>query len=102
MAVTGLGAGVVYFGVNVTVMGSVLPHVAGAASGLVQTSVQIGGSIGIAILVLVQSLSGTTGALVVSAVFSALAIVAISLRDRVKLASASASAPEASLAEARN
>ena len=82
MVLTGLGAGVVYFGVNLTVMSSVLPRVAGAASGVVQTSVQLGASVGIAILVLVQSFAGTAGALLAAAGFLALAIGAISLRDR--------------------
>lgn len=82
MALTGLGAGVVYFGVNVTVMSSVLPHVAGAASGVVQTSVQLGASVGIAVLVLVQSFAGTAGALLAAAGFLVLAIVSISLPDR--------------------
>ncbi|MFE7507712.1 MFS transporter [Promicromonospora sp. NPDC057488] len=84
MATTGFGAGVVYFGVNLTVMTSVAPRFAGAASGVVQTSVQLGASVGIAVLVLVQSLAGTGGALLAAAGFLTLAIGAVSLRDRAE------------------
>lgn len=90
MAVTGLGAGVVYLGVNLTVMSDVQPHFAGAASGMVQTSVQLGASIGIAILVLVQSLTSTSGAFITAAVFVVLALGAISVRDRTSVAAAPA------------
>lgn len=90
MILTGLGAGVVYLGVNLTVMAGVEPHFAGAASGLVQTSVQLGASIGIAILVLVQSFTGTAGALAAAAVFLAVAIGAISVRDRAAAVTAAA------------
>jgi MFS family permease len=90
MALTGLGAGVVYLGVNLTVMASVAPHVAGAASGLVQTSVQLGASVGIAILVLVQSFAGTAGALLAGAIFLAVAIGAICIRDRAVAVTATA------------
>jgi MFS family permease len=90
MALTGLGAGVVYFGVNLTVMSTVEPHFAGAASGLVQTSVQLGASVGIAVLVLVQSFSGTAGALLAAAIFLAIAIGAISVRDRTAAVTAPA------------
>jgi MFS family permease len=90
MILTGLGAGVVYLGVNLTVMATVEPHFAGAASGLVQTSVQLGASIGIAVLVLVQSFSGTTGALVAAAIFLVIAIGAISVPDRTTAVTASA------------
>lgn len=86
MVLAGLGAGVVYFGVNVTVISSTEAKFAGAASGVVQTSVQLGGSIGIAVLVLVQSLAGTTGAFLAAALFLATAIGAISLRDRTSTA----------------
>ncbi|ONI74050.1 hypothetical protein BWI15_11795 [Kribbella sp. ALI-6-A] len=90
MALTGLGAGVVYLGVNLTVMSTVEPHFAGAASGLVQTSVQLGASVGIAVLVLVQSFSGTAGALLAAAIFLVIAIGAISVRDRTAAVTAPA------------
>jgi EmrB/QacA subfamily drug resistance transporter len=82
MFVTGAGAGVVYLGVNITVMSAVLPHFAGAASGVVQSSVQLGASIGVAVLVLIQSISDTTGALLAAAVLLFFALCSMSLRDR--------------------
>jgi MFS family permease len=90
MMLTGLGGGGVYLGVNLIVMTAVEPQFAGAASGMVQTSVQLGASIGIAVLVLVQSFAGTPGALLAAAGFLAVAIGTISVPDRAVAVAATA------------
>jgi MFS family permease len=82
MIVTGLGAGGIYLGVNITIMSNVEPAFAGAASGLVQTSVQLGGSVGVAIAVLVSSLTDESGAYLTAAAFLLIGIAASFFRDR--------------------
>jgi predicted MFS family arabinose efflux permease len=51
MMVLGLGAGLAFGPMSVTILSSVERHEAGAASGLLQTMQQVGGSLGLAILV---------------------------------------------------
>lgn len=82
MVLTGAGIGGVFLGINLTVMSTIDHHVAGAASGVLQTSLQLGASVGIAVLVLVQSLTNTTGAFVAAAAFVLLALIAMSVKDR--------------------
>lgn len=84
MVLTGAGIGGVFLGINLTVMSTVDHRVAGAASGVLQTSLQLGASLGIAILVFAQALFGTTAAFIMAAIFVALALVALSVRDRMQ------------------
>jgi MFS family permease len=82
MALTGIGAGGVFLGANLTVMSAAEHHVAGAASGVLQTSVQLGASVGIAFLVLIHSLAGTGGVFVAAAGLLFFALLATCVRDR--------------------
>lgn len=82
MALTGAGIGGVFLCINLTVMSTIDHHMAGAASGVLQTSLQLGASLGIAILVFAQALLGTTAAFITAAIFVTLALVALSIRDR--------------------
>ena len=51
----GIGAGLTFMPVTVTVLDDVEPVHAGAASGMVQMSQQVGGSLGLAVLVTVYA-----------------------------------------------
>ena len=82
MLLTGAGIGGVFLAVNLIVMSNVDAHVAGAASGVLQTSLQLGASLGIAILVLAQALLGTPGAFALAGVFVLIALIALSIKDR--------------------
>lgn len=82
MALAGVGAAGVFLGANLTVMSSVDYEMAGAASGVLQTSVQLGASVGIAFLVLIHSVAGTCGVFVAAAVLLSLALLATCVRDR--------------------
>jgi predicted MFS family arabinose efflux permease len=62
-------------------MSAVDHRIAGAASGLFQTAIQLGASVGIAVLVLVDAMAGSTGVFVASAVLLLGALLAMSLRD---------------------
>jgi EmrB/QacA subfamily drug resistance transporter len=55
MVLLGLGAGIAFNPVLLAAMGDVEPHEAGLASGVVNTSFMMGGSLGLAILVAVSS-----------------------------------------------
>lgn len=87
MVLNGLGAGLTFMPLTVAMMGEVAPEHAGSASGLLQMSQQVGGSLGLAVLVtifashldgggLVQGLGVTfeaaTGFLVVAGVLAAI------------------------------
>ncbi|MFG3697235.1 hypothetical protein ACGF5C_04840 [Micromonospora sp. NPDC047620] len=63
-------------------MSAVDHRVVGAASGVLQTSLQLGASLGLALLVFAQARLGTPGAFITAAVFVALALIAPSVRDR--------------------
>lgn len=93
MVLAGTGVGVVYLGVNTIILASVPPEIAGAASGMIQTAGQVGGSTGIAVLILVQSLTDVTGALLGAAAFIVLALAATFLRDRPTPAAQAAPTP---------
>lgn len=82
MTLAGIGAGGVFLGANLIVMSTMEAHMAGAASGVLQTSVQLGSSIGIALLVLIRSLAGFAGVFVGAAVLLCLAMLATCVRDR--------------------
>lgn len=82
MVLTGLGIGGVTLAVNLTVLSAVEPRIAGAASGVLQSTLQLGASVGIALLVLVQAVLGTPAAFVAAGVLIAAALVALSVSDR--------------------
>jgi len=82
MILIGLGVGATFFSINLTVMSSVEPSIAGGASGMLQTALQLGGSVGIAILVLAEGLGGLTAVMSTAAGFIAISILALSLRTR--------------------
>ena len=83
MVLTGLGTGAAALGINMRVMGTVRTHLAGTASGVLQTSLQLGASVGIAVLVLIASVTSVTGAYVAAAGLMVLALACLSLTDRV-------------------
>ncbi|MFF1879075.1 MFS transporter [Leifsonia sp. NPDC058230] len=83
MVLIGLGVGGVFFAINTTVMSTVEPHIAGGASGMLGTSLQLGGSVGIAILVLAQGFGGMTAVMSTAAAFVVISMLALSLRRRV-------------------
>jgi MFS family permease len=80
MMLIGLGTGGVFFAINSTVMSQTTPAMAGSASGMLQTSLQLGVSIGIAVLVLINALAGVTVALLTAAGFAVVAMGLMSLR----------------------
>jgi MFS family permease len=82
MALAGIGAGGVFLGANLAVMSAVEHQVAGAASGVLQTVVQVGASIGIAFLVLIHSLGGLGSVFVAAAVLLGFALLGGRVRDR--------------------
>ena len=51
MVLTGVGAGLTFMPLTVAVLGNVAPEQAGSASGLLQMGQQVGGSLGLAVLV---------------------------------------------------
>ena len=53
MLLTGVGAGLTFMPLTVAMLGNVAPEHAGSASGLLQMSQQVGGSLGLAVLVTV-------------------------------------------------
>ena len=83
MILTGIGAGLTFMPITVAVLTDVEPRHAGSASGLLQMSQQIGGSLGLAVLVTVYASRTVPGNVVagmqqsfeVAAVFLALALV---------------------------
>ncbi|WP_248583413.1 MFS transporter [Nocardioides sp. InS609-2] len=84
MLLNGLSAGLVFMPLTATALGGVEPEHAGSASGLLQTFQQLGGAIGLAVVVSVyaagsvpgQFLPGAQGAFLTSATFAVLALVA--------------------------
>ncbi len=61
LLLVGLGAGLTFMPVTVTVLSDVAPVHAGSASGMVQMSQQVGGSLGLAVLVTVYASHTTPG-----------------------------------------
>lgn len=94
MLLNGLAAGLVFMPVTSIVLGGVEPEHAGAASGLLQTFQQLGGAVGLAVVVSVYAagsvpgefLPGARGAFLTSATMTALAgvagVVALTSRRR--------------------
>lgn len=83
MVIAGLATGLVFMPVTATVLGGVEPEHAGSASGLLQTTQQLGSAVGVAAIVSVYAAGAVPGELVpglqpaflTSAAFAALATV---------------------------
>jgi len=71
----GIGAGFSYLPMSATILGGVSNDDTGAASGMYQAMQQIGGSLGLAILISVAGSHGQGTALEVGAVFAVLAVI---------------------------
>ncbi|NYE35944.1 EmrB/QacA subfamily drug resistance transporter [Nocardioides cavernae] len=84
MLVAGLSTGLVFMPITVTVLTGVEPEHAGSASGLLQTTQQLGSAVGVAVIVSVyaagavpgQLVPGLQAAFLTSAGFAALALLA--------------------------
>jgi MFS family permease len=106
MLLNGLSAGLVFMPVTATILAGVEPEHAGAASGLLQTTQQLGAAVGVAVIVSVYAagavpgefVPGAQAAFLTAAAFSALALLVatVVLRPRRALAGA----PEPALAAA--
>lgn len=104
MLLNGVSAGLVFMPVTVLVLGGVEPEHAGAASGLLQTTQQLGGAVGVAAIVSVYAAGAVPGrfvpglqaAFLTSASFAALALLVslVVVRARRGPAPAAAPAPE--------
>jgi EmrB/QacA subfamily drug resistance transporter len=98
MVLNGLSAGLAFMPITSTVLGGVEPEHAGAASGLLQTFQQLGGAVGLAVIVSVYAagsvpgefLPGAQAAFLTSATMAALAgvagVVALAQRRAAPLA----------------
>ncbi len=81
MLIAGLSTGLVFMPITATVLGGVEPEHAGSASGLLQTTQQLGSAVGVAVIVSVyaagavpgQFVPGVRAAFLTSAGFSAAA-----------------------------
>jgi EmrB/QacA subfamily drug resistance transporter len=90
--ITGLATGFIFMPITTTVLGGVEPEHAGSASGLLQTTQQLGSAVGVAAIVSVyatgavpgQFVPGVEAAFLTSAAFSvaAFAVAAVGLRTR--------------------
>jgi EmrB/QacA subfamily drug resistance transporter len=90
--IAGLATGFIFMPITTTVLGGVEPEHAGSASGLLQTTQQLGSAIGVAVIVSVyatgavpgQFVPGTHAAFLTSAAFSlaAFLVAAVALRPR--------------------
>ena len=108
MLLNGLSAGLMFMPITSIVLGGVEPEHAGAASGLLQTFQQLGGAVGLAVIVSVYAagsvpgtfLPGARAAFLTSATMAALAGVAglVALANRRR--AVPMSSREAELAEA--
>ena len=109
MLLNGLSAGLVFMPVTATALSDVEPEHAGAASGLLQTTQQLGSAIGVAAIVSVyaagavpgQFVPGVRAAFLTSATFTGVAFVIAlaALRTARVPAAAPAPAPQARLPE---
>ena len=103
MLLNGLSAGLMFMPVTSIVLGGVEPEHAGAASGLLQTFQQLGGAVGLAVIVSVYAagsvpgafLPGARAAFLTSATMAALAGVAglVALANRRRTAEPTRSWP---------
>jgi MFS family permease len=108
--IAGLATGFVFMPITATVLGGVEPEHAGSASGLLQTTQQLGGAVGVAAIVSVyatgavpgQFVPGVQSAFLTSAAFSlaAFLVAATALRQHRAPADELAADPEPELAEA--
>ena len=90
--IAGLATGFIFMPITATVLGGVEPEHAGSASGLLQTTQQLGGAVGVAAIVSVyatgavpgQFVPGVQPAFLTSAAFSlaAFVVATVALRDR--------------------
>jgi len=98
--ITGLATGFIFMPITTTVLGGVEPEHAGSASGLLQTTQQLGSAVGVAGIVSIyatgavpgQFVPGLEAAFLTSAAFSvaAFAVAAVGLRTRRTAAPAAA------------
>jgi MFS family permease len=108
MLLSGLSTGLLFMPITATVLGGVEPEHAGSASGLLQTTQQLGSAVGVAVIVSVYAagavpgafVPGLRGAFLTSASFAAVAAAVglVALRPRPAAAPAPEEAAE-SLAE---
>jgi EmrB/QacA subfamily drug resistance transporter len=92
MLISGLATGLVFMPITATVLGGVEPEHAGSASGLLQTTQQLGGAVGVAAIVSVYAsgavpgefVPGARAAFLTSAAFAltALVVATAGLRNR--------------------
>jgi EmrB/QacA subfamily drug resistance transporter len=92
LLIGGLATGLVFMPITATVLGGVEPEHAGSASGLLQTTQQLGGAVGVAAIVSVyatgavpgQVVPGARAAFLTSAAFAlaAFVVAAVALRPR--------------------
>lgn len=109
MVIAGLATGLVFMPVTATVLGGVEPEHAGAASGLLQTTQQLGSAVGVAVIVSVYAagavpgefVPGVRAAFLTSAGFALVAflVATLALRSRPRPVDAEP-AHEPALAEA--
>ncbi|GAB3198922.1 MFS transporter [Nocardioides hungaricus] len=87
MTLAGIASALIFMPVTVTVLSGVEPEHAGSASGLLQTTQQLGGAVGVAVIVSVyaagaepgQLVPGMSAAFLTSATFAALALLVTGL-----------------------
>jgi predicted MFS family arabinose efflux permease len=94
MLLFGLGAGLVFLPLTVTILSGVRREDSGAASGVLQTTQQVGGALGMAVLVSVYGTAsrgggmadGVSAAFTVGTVFAVVALLvsAVAVRPRAK------------------
>jgi MFS family permease len=92
MLLSGLSTGLLFMPITATVLAGVEPEHAGSASGLLQTTQQLGSAVGVAVIVSVYAagaepgafVPGLRGAFLTSATFAAVATVVglVALRPR--------------------
>lgn len=102
LALAGISSALLFMPVTVIVLGGVEPEHAGSASGLLQTTQQLGGAVGVAVIVSVYAAGAVPGELVpglsaaflTSATFAALALLATAVLVRVGRPATDEPAPE--------
>lgn len=107
MVLAGIASALIFMPVTVVALAGVEPEHAGSASGLLQTTQQLGGAVGVAVIVSVyaagavpgQLVPGMSAAFLTSATFAALALIVTALMVRTGRPNA-AEAPAEELVEA--
>lgn len=92
MALAGIASALIFMPVTVVVLSGVEPEHAGSASGLLQTTQQLGGAVGVAVIVSVyaagavpgQLVPGMSAAFLTSATFAALALLVTAVVIRMR------------------